>query len=106
MGALSRDKGQRGELEVAEIIRKAGFEAHRGRQYSGGDESPDVAHSIPGVHFEVKRTEKLALWQAIEQAKRDAGDGRVPVVAHRPNRREWIAVVSLDYLLQLLRNQR
>ncbi len=36
----------------------------------------------------------------IAQAKADASPRRVPVVAHRMNRREWVAVVDLaDFLL-------
>lgn len=102
MGSKSRDKGQRGEREAAaELIRLFHCEACRGRQYQGGDDSPDVQHSIHGVHFEVKRNEKLELWKAVNQAVEECGES-VPVVLHRPNGKPWLAVVRLDDLPELV----
>ena len=101
MGAKSRRKGKRGELEAAAEIRRIfRTEARRGRQYQGTDESPDVLTDIPGVHFEVKRKEAFRLYGALEQAVEEAGD-QVPVVLHRANRRPWVAVVRLDDLPRL-----
>ena len=101
MGAKSRRKGVRGELEAAaELGRLFQVEAHRGRQYCGTAETPDVRAAIPGVHFEVKRTEALRLYSALEQAIEDAGQN-VPVVLHRANQRPWVAIVRLDDLPKL-----
>ncbi len=98
MGRRSKDKGARGEREAAkELSRLFGCEARRGRQYSGGDDSPDVMHSIEKVHIEVKRRETLRLYPAVEQAASDAGD-RLPVVLHRQNNKPWLAIVRLDDL--------
>ena len=97
----SCDKGKRGEREAArEIARVLGVEARRGQQFAGGPDSPDVVHGLDGVHFEVKRTEKLHLWPAIEQAVADAM-GSVPVVLHRPNNHPWVAILRLDDLPRL-----
>jgi hypothetical protein len=101
MGAKSRRKGKRGELEAAaEIRRLFGVEARRGRQFQGTDESPDVLVDIPDVHFEVKRAETFRLYEALEQAIADAGQ-KVPVVLHRANNRPWVAIVRLDDLSRL-----
>ena len=101
MGAKSRRKGVRGELEAAAEIRRVfRTEARRGRQYQGTDESPDLLTDIPGVHFEVKRVEALRLYDAVAQAAEDAGQS-VPVVLHRANRRPWVAIVRLDDLPRL-----
>ena len=101
MGAKSRRKGCRGELEAAaELRRLFRVEARRGRQYQGCDEAPDVQTAITGVHFEVKRVEALRLYAAIEQAIDDAGPN-VPVVLHRANQRPWVAIVRLDDLPKL-----
>lgn len=97
----SRAKGKRGELELAEFIRAYGHEARRGQQFSGGADSPDVVTSIPGIHFECKRVESGNPYLWLEQAQRDAGD-KVPVVAHKRNRQEWIAILPLDDLLTIL----
>ena len=56
----SRAKGARGEREFAAFMREHGYEAHRGQQFAGSADSPDVVHSIPGIHIEVKRVEALA----------------------------------------------
>jgi hypothetical protein len=101
MGAKSRRKGQVGEREAAaELRRLFRVEAHRGRQYQGCDEAPDVRAAIDGVHFEVKRVEALRLYPAIEQAIEDAGQN-VPVVLHRANQKPWVAIVRLDDLPKL-----
>ena len=101
MGWKSRRKGKRGELEAAaEIRRLFRREARRGRQHQGTDESPDVLVDIPEVHFEVKRTEALRLYETLAQAIEDAGAG-VPVVLHRANRKPWLAITLLDDLPRL-----
>ena len=97
MGAMSKRKGKKGERELSkELSRLLGLECRRGVQFQGGPDSPDVV-GVPGVHIEAKRTEKLQLWAALDQAVGESG-GNIPVVCHRPNRREWIAVVRLDDL--------
>lgn len=98
MGKMSRNKGKLGEREAAhELTRVLGIEAARGRQYQGGDDSPDLKTSLAGVHFEVKRVESLSLYPALEQAREDCGDA-VPVVLHRRNGKRWVVVVELDDL--------
>lgn len=98
MGATSRQKGKRGEREAAkEIARLFRVEAKRGQQFQGSPDSPDVVADIPGIHFEVKRTERLKIWGAIEQAVADAGDN-LPVVLHRANNKPYLAIVRLDDL--------
>ncbi len=58
--------------------------------------------SLPGIHFEAKRTERLSLYDALGQARRDAGD-KLPIVAHRRNASEWVAILRLEDLLAILR---
>jgi hypothetical protein len=102
MGRASREKGKRGEREAAaELGAILGVEARRGVQYQGGPDSPDVV--LPGVpiHVEAKRTERLSLWAAMEQAKADAPAGSVPVVWHKPNRRGSVIIVETASLQAL-----
>lgn len=102
MGAHSDRKGKKGELELAKFLREHGYpSARRGQQHAGGGDSPDVVcDELPGLHLECKRTERFRLYEAMAQAQRDAPARRVPIVAHRMNRREWVAVVPLaDFLL-------
>lgn len=101
MGKTSRDKGKRGEREVASLLRSYGYDAHRGVQYHGGKDSPDVV-GLPGIHIEVKRTETFRLWDALSQAKGDAGD-KMPIVVHRKNDCEWVVVQPLNDWIKLYR---
>lgn len=100
----SKSKGKRGELELAAYMRERGITARRGQQYSGGGDSPDVVTSLNDVHFECKRVEAGNLYNWLEQAQRDAGD-KLPVVAHKRNRKEWVAILPLEELLCLLRTR-
>lgn len=101
----SRRKGKTGELEFAQLLRSHGFEARRGQQHSGGADSPDVVTSIPGVHFEVKRVEAGNLYTWLDQAARDATPLKMPVVAHRKSRKDWVAILPMDEFLSLLRDR-
>ena len=99
----SREKGARGERELADFLRQHGVDARRGQQFHGGADSPDVVTSLRDTHFECKRVEKGSLYDWLDQAKRDAGD-KVPVVAHRRNHKEWVAILPLDQLITLLKD--
>ena len=95
-GKRSREKGKRGEREIAGILREHGYaEARRGVQYSGRTGAADVI-GLPGWHIEVKRVEHFNLISAAAQAQRDARDGERWVIFHRPSRRPWISVLSKE----------
>jgi Holliday junction resolvase len=99
----SRAKGCRGEREWRDQLREAGFQARRGQQFSGGNESPDVVcPSLPTIHWEVKRTETLSIYTAMTQACTDAGK-KIPVVAHKRNNRPWLCILSAEDFLTILR---
>lgn len=104
MGKInSRQKGAVGEREFAKLLRKHGYEAERGCQHSGGKDSPDVKTNMPNVHFEVKRTERLHLHDAMEQSKRDAGEDEMAVVAYRRNHDEWIVIQPFEDWIKLFK---
>ena len=98
----SRAKGQRGELEVRDLLRAAGFEAERGQQRAGGSDSPDVKHNIPGYHIEVKLCEQFNLFKALAQATAD-NPNAIPLIFHRRNKRPWMVCLPAEELLRLLR---
>ena len=101
MSKSQRDKGKRGEREVAAILKDHGYSAKRGVQYHGGPDSPDVV-GLPGVHIEVKRVERLDLRAAYEQSKDECADGDVPVVVHRRSREPWMVTLSFEDFLGLI----
>lgn len=91
----SREKGAAAERELANILRRHGYTARRGQQYSGAKGDADVV-GIPGVHIECKRVERLNIHDAINQSIRDAREGEIPVVIHRKNRTEWLVTMRLE----------
>lgn len=94
MGMTSKRKGKTGEREAAAALHDVlGIEARRGVQYSGSPDSPDVI-GWPGVHIEVKRVERFNAYEAMTQAVNDA-EQNMPLVLHRRNRGEWLAVIRL-----------
>ena len=103
MGSMSKRKGAAGEREAAEKLNEVlGTQFHRGRQYHGGPESPDLTGDLPGLHLEVKRCERLRLYEALAQARRDASVTQVPAVMHRANQKPWVIVVDVEHLIRLL----
>lgn len=102
MGKInSKQKGKTGELEVSHYLKDRGFDARRGQQFSGGDDSPDVVHSIEGIHIEVKRTEKLQLYKFLKQAITDAKD-KIPTIWHRQNKQEWVVILRAEDFIKLI----
>jgi hypothetical protein len=84
----------------------------RGRQYSGGQDSPDIKadpeSNLPPapLHCEVKRVERLDLYGAMTQAKRDAAKSDLPpAVMHRRNNSAWLVTMEFEELMKLLAKQ-
>lgn len=90
----SRAKGARGERQLRDELREAGFcKAIRGQQFSGGSDSPDVrCPELPSIHFEAKRVEAGNPYVWMDQAERDAGD-KMPVVWHKRNHRQSLIIM-------------
>ena len=100
-GKRSKEKGKRGEREAAKAVSEIlNIPMRRGQQFSGlgGD---DVT-GWSGIHIEVKRTERLNLYAAIEQSARDTASNCVmPIVMHRKNGKPWVVCCYLDDLAAL-----
>lgn len=99
----SRSKGKRGELEAVQLLKRFGFHAKRGQQHKGGPDSPDlICEDLPDYHIEVKRTERLDLYGALQQATQDSRIDQVPVVLHRKNQQGWVVVVDAEHWLWMV----
>lgn len=97
-------KGNAGEREFLSFLEDNDVRANRNEQrYVGGKDNPDISAFIGGIpfHVEVKRTERFRLYDALDQAKRDANGHRVPLIAHRQNRRPWVIVMDAGDFLKL-----
>lgn len=110
MSGRERTKGARGELEVVELVKAAGW-THATRNWRSGAEGfSDIAHGPPLVVIESKRTERLRLRQAWKQVQADAraaGNDVLPLLATRWSATPlepapWLAVTRLDAVLELL----
>ena len=99
---LSKEKGKRGEREVAKLLQEFGFAARRGQQFAGGGDSPDVVHNMEGLHIEVKFREAFSLYSSLDQAQDDMNVGEVPVVFHRKSHRQWVAILDARDFLKMM----
>lgn len=101
----SSRKGADGERELAAILEAEGYHVERGGTESYGT-APDL-YGLPGIHIEVKRVEKLNLFEAMAQAIRDSQRFRdgAPTVFHRRNRKPWLVTMLLSDWLKLYKNR-
>lgn len=99
MGAMQRRKGAAAERELAELMRSLGIQAQRSAR-NGVDQAEDILHSIPGVHVECKRVERLNVGAAMSQAEAAAGK-KIATVWHRRNRGPWLLTMRAEDLVQL-----
>lgn len=74
----SRQKGARGERELARILREYGYDCRRGQQYCGANGDADVV-GLEGIHIECKRVERLNLEDALADFMRLYRDYEPPV---------------------------
>ena len=99
---MSREKGKRGEREWVNLCKEYGFECRRTSQYCGNTGDASDVVGIDGIHQEVKRVEKLNIYEAMEQAERDCA-GKVPIVAHRKNGKKWLVTMRAEDWFEFLR---
>jgi hypothetical protein len=102
MAINSRDKGARFERRLAGMLREYGYDCRRGQQYSGANGDADVI-GLPGIHIEAKAVERLNLYDAMSQSKRDARQGEIPVVIHKKNHCNVLVTMEFDNFMELYR---
>lgn len=89
----SREKGKRGERELAAKLREYGYDSRRNQQYCGAAGDADVV-GLDGIHIECKRVERLNITESMSQAIHDCGDN-IPTVMHRKNNSDWLVTMRL-----------
>lgn len=100
MGKASREKGKRGERELASKLREHGFDCRRGQQFCGANGDADVV-GLPGIHIECKRVERLQMEDFMAQAKSDAKSYEMPAVFHRKDNCSWKVTMELEDWIRL-----
>ena len=98
-GATSRRKGVGGEREVRKLFEEYGF---RVRGLEGQGDHLAIGHGLT-LSLEVKRKERLNIWECLAQAERETPDPFVPgVLVFRRNRSSWKIAMDADDLLGLI----
>lgn len=100
MAINSKQKGAKGERELASKLKEHGFDCRRSQQYAGINGDADVV-GLPGIHIECKRVERLNVTDAMSQAKRDCKGGDIPTVFHRKNNEEWLVTQRFDDWIEM-----
>lgn len=106
MAINSKQKGARFERTLAKILRdEYGYdEARRTAQYCGNTGDASDVVGLPYIHIEAKHVERLNIYDAIAQAKRDAkagGKGLLPAVFHKKNNCKILVTMELDDFMKI-----
>ncbi len=101
-GKASKNKGKRGERELANLLKEEGYDCKRGQQFCGANGNADVI-GLNGIHIECKRVERLNLKEAMNQAISDSKDGNIPTVFHRANNEGWKVTMRFEDWIKLYR---
>ena len=107
MAVNSKQKGARFERLLASKLREQGYtEARRTAQYCGNTGDASDVVGLPGLHIEAKHVERLNIYEAMSQAKRDAkagGENRLPAVFHKKNNAAILVTMEFDDFMNLYR---
>ena len=101
MAVNSRRKGAEFERKIAGMLRDYGYtDSRRGQQYCGANGDADVV-GLPGIHIEAKAVERLNLYDAMAQSKRDKKAGEIPVVIHKKNHCKILVTMEFEDFMQI-----
>lgn len=103
MSKAQRDKGARGENELAGILSESLGVAIKRNLGQARDAGNDI--NVGRLRIEVKRCNKLAVPAWCRQAEEACGPNDVPVVAYRADGQPWRVVMLLDDWLPLVREE-
>jgi Holliday junction resolvase len=93
----SRNKGLGGERELAKLLGdRLGVTLTRNLEQTRGGGYDLVG--LDSLAIEVKRRETLDFPRSWAQAMKNAGESKIPVLAHRANRQPWRFYVPLSAL--------
>lgn len=99
MAINSKQKGARFERLLASKFREYGYDARRTAQYCGNSGDAADVMGLPGIHVEAKHQERMALYEWMAQAKRDAaagGGNALPAVFHKKNHADILVTMTIE----------
>ena len=100
----SKQKGARFERLLASKFRDYGYEARRTAQYCGNTGDASDVVGLPYIHIEAKHVERLNIYEAMDQAKRDAkagGGDKLPAVFHKKNNHNILVTMEFEDWMQM-----
>lgn len=106
MPVNSKQKGARFERLLAAVFRAQGYDARRTAQYCGNTGDASDVVGLPGIHVEAKHQERMALYEWMSQAIRDAeagGGNALTAVFHKKNNAEILVTMTIDDWFELYR---
>jgi Holliday junction resolvase len=98
MACNSRQKGKRGELELAKALKEnfGWASARRSQQFCGDAGDSDlIAEEAPTLFIECKLVQNLNLHKAMDLAV-EQSNGTTPAVFHRKDRTGWLVTVRIE----------
>ena len=100
-----KQKGSRLERKIAQLIRHKGLDPDCKRMPLSGAFShlpADIYTRLP-IHIEAKNQERVQLWKWWGELRDKAKFGKDPILVISGNRRPILAVIKIEYLLNLLK---
>ena len=105
--AGKKEKGSRLERKVAELIRAKGLDKKASRMPLSGAMKhlpADIYTSLP-IHIECKNQERIKLYEWWDLTRSKAMMPKEPVLIVKSNNRPILAVITIEYLLNLLKTE-
>lgn len=104
MSKAQRTKGAAGEREVCDLIfQNLGIEAHRNLSQTR-DGGADI--KLKPYSIEVKRRAAIGnIYDWMNQASAGCDVAERPIVVCRADRKEWLAVLPIEELFRLIREE-
>ena len=98
MSNHSRAKGVKGEREVRDLFEQRGFHV---RGLEGGGDHLAIGHGCT-LHLEVKRKERINVWECLTQAETEAPPDVPALLVFRRNRSAWKICIDAHDFLELI----
>ena len=104
MGKSQRTKGAAGEREICDLIfQNLGIQVHRNLSQTR-DGGADI--KLSPYSIEVKRRAAIGnIYDWIDQASKGCDQGERPIVVCRADRKEWLAILPVEELFRLIREE-
>lgn len=103
-GKMSREKGARGEREVAKILSESlSLDISRTPRSGAWEHAKGDLYGVPRFNVEVKLQERTRVDEWYKQSEGDAKEDEIPLLIYRRNREQWKVVMSLDNFVEIMK---